>query len=58
MNSIPDYSLNAVRKLLKKICIRHNTPNCLDYRRPENAEEILKKPGKRNKSKIPQAKKD
>jgi transposase len=43
-----DYSLNAIRKLLKKIGMRHNTPYCLDYRRPANAEEILKKPGKRN----------
>ena len=46
-----DYSLNAVRKLLKKIGMRHNTPYCVDYRRPENAEEILKKSGKRNKRK-------
>jgi putative transposase len=30
-----DYSLNAVRKLLKKIGMRQNTPYCLDYRRPE-----------------------
>lgn len=38
-----DYCLNSIRKLLKKIGMKHNTPYCLDYRRPENAEEILKK---------------
>jgi transposase len=37
-----NYSLNAVRKLLKKIGMKNNTPYSLDYRRPENAEEILK----------------
>jgi putative transposase len=43
-----DYSLNAIRKLLKKIGMNHNTPYCLDYRRPENAEGILKKLRKSN----------
>lgn len=38
-----DYSMNAIRKLLNKIGMKHNIPYCLDYRRPENAEEILKK---------------
>ena len=44
-----DYSLNAIRKLLKKIGMKHNTPYSLDYRRPENAEEILKKHRRSNK---------
>jgi len=38
-----DYCLNSIRKLLRKIGMKHNIPYCLDYRRPENAEEILKK---------------
>lgn len=46
-----DYCLNSIRKLLRKIGMKHNIPYCLDYRRPENAEEILKKPGKSNKQK-------
>lgn len=37
-----DYCLNSIRKLLKKIGMHYNIPYCLDYRRPENAEEILK----------------
>jgi putative transposase len=46
-----NYSLNAVRKLLKKIGMKHNTPYSLDYRRPKNAEEILKKLKRSNKGK-------
>ena len=38
-----DYCLNSIRKLLRKIGMKHNIPYCLDYRRPKNAEEILKK---------------
>lgn len=37
-----DYCLNSIRKLLRKIGMNYNIPYCLDYRRPENAEEILK----------------
>jgi putative transposase len=46
-----DYCLNSIRKLLRKIGMKHNIPYCLDYRRPENAEEILKKLRKSNKRK-------
>lgn len=46
-----DYCLNSIRKLLKKIGMHYNIPYCLDYRRPENAEEILKKFRKCNKRK-------
>lgn len=46
-----DYCLNSIRKLLKKIGMNYNSPYCLDYRRPENAEEILKKLRKINKRK-------
>jgi putative transposase len=35
-----DYCLNSIRKLLRKIGMKHNIPYCLAYRRPENAEEI------------------
>jgi len=38
-----DYCLNSIIKLLRKIGMKPNTPYFLDYRRPENAEEILKK---------------
>jgi putative transposase len=46
-----EYSMNAIRKLLDKIGMKHNIPYCLDYRRPENAEEILKKLRRSNKRK-------
>lgn len=36
-----DYCLNSIRKLLRKIGMKYNIPYCLDYRRLENAEEIL-----------------
>jgi putative transposase len=42
-----NYCLNSIRKLLRKIGMKHNIPYCLDYRRPENAEEILKKTWKK-----------
>ena len=38
-----DYCLNAIRKLLRKIGMKHNIPHCLDYRRPENAGRDFKK---------------
>jgi len=43
-----DYCSNSIRNLLRKIGMRHNIPYCLDYRRPENAEEILKKNWKKH----------
>jgi putative transposase len=48
-----NYCLNSIRKLLKKIGMHYNSPYCLDYRRPENAEEILKKLRKSNKKTSP-----
>ena len=46
-----DYCLNSIRKLLKKIGMNYNVHYCLDYRRPQNAEDVLKKLRKSNKRK-------
>ena len=46
-----DYCLNSIRKLLKKIGMNYNVPYCLDYRIPQNAEDVLKKLRKSNKRK-------
>ena len=39
-----EYGIKHVRKMLKKLGMRHSKPYQHDYRRPGNAEDILKKP--------------
>lgn len=38
-----EYSLNAIRKILKKFGLNYTKPYCLDSRKPPDAEEILRK---------------
>lgn len=37
------YSAKRIREILKDFGMKHAKPYCHDYRRPQNAEEILKK---------------
>jgi putative transposase len=38
-----DYSLSQIRRILKSMGMKYGKPYTKDYRRPENAEKILKK---------------
>ena len=38
-----EYSENQVRRILKSFGMKHAKPYPRDYRRPDNAEELLKK---------------
>lgn len=38
-----EYSLNPIRRILKEFGMNYSKPYIRDYRRPENAEKILKK---------------